>query len=53
MEQESNHLISHNGSIVKRGSKLAKVLSHKALKIGMESGVTAEYIVRQTCEQLV
>lgn len=38
--------MSHNGSLVKKGSKLAKVLSHKALKIGMESGVTAEYIVR-------
>ena len=33
--------------------KLQKVLSHKALKLGEETGVTAEFIVQQTAEQLV
>lgn len=29
------------------------MLSHKAIQIGAESGVTAEFIVKQTGEQLV
>jgi hypothetical protein len=29
------------------------VLSHKALKLGAENGVTAEFIVQQTAEQMV
>jgi hypothetical protein len=33
-------------------AKLQKVLSHKALKIGTETGITAEFIVTQTGEQL-
>lgn len=32
--------------------KLQKILSHKALKLGQETGVTAEFIVQQTAEQL-
>ena len=31
---------------------LKKVLSHKALKLGTETGVTAEFIVQSTSEQL-
>ena len=31
---------------------MQKVLSHKALKLGEETGVTAEFIVQQTAEQL-
>ena len=29
------------------------MLSHKAIQIGQESGITAEFIVEQTGEQLV
>ena len=36
-----------------RKQNLQKVLSHKAIQIGSESGVTAEFIVKQTGEQLV
>lgn len=36
-----------------RNENLKKVLSHKAIQIGSESGVTAEFIVKQTGEQLV
>lgn len=32
---------------------MTKILSHKALKLGEENGVTAEFIVAQTSEQLV
>ena len=35
------------------GDPLKKVLSQKAIKIGAESGITAEFIVHQTSEQLV
>ena len=34
-------------------ANLQKVLSHKAIQIGQESGITAEFIVEQTGEQLV
>ena len=37
----------------KKKNNLAKVLSQKAIKIGKEAGVTAEFIVQQTGEQLV
>jgi len=33
-----------------RQENLKKVLSHKAIQIGSESGVTAEFIVQQTGE---
>jgi hypothetical protein len=37
----------------KEGANMTKILSHKALKLGEENGVTAEFIVAQTSEQLV
>ena len=37
-------------SVPGKKPKLQKVLSHKALKLGEETGVTAEFIVQQTAE---
>ena len=36
-----------------QNDSLKKVLSQKAIKIGTETGVTAEFVVAQTSEQLV
>jgi len=44
---------SRPASTAKKPAKISKVLSHKALKLGEETGVTAEFIVQQTAEQLV
>ena len=41
------------GNTPKAKKNLAKVLSQKAIKIGKETGVTAEFVVQQTGEQLV
>jgi len=40
-------------SVPGKKPKMQKVLSHKALKLGEETGITAEFIVQQTAEQLV
>ena len=55
MAEESLHAPPSQNSDTEQQKKdnLKKVLSHKAIQIGSESGVTAEFIVQQTGEQLV
>ena len=50
---ETEMSVPLRGNTPVKKNNLAKVLSQKAIKLGKETGVTAEFVVQQTGEQLV